>query len=259
MIDAHEIAVITGGRDRTPTLAEIERLVEMLRDFGTRVARLGECPSRKNERGEIVGSTDTAVAAYLRARRIVEVEDWPADWRAYGRAAGFMRNRWMVSGRKPGQLLDQPPARRVIAFEGGAGTADCRLAGYEAGIVVHYVQPVSEPRPWNRHHGKAPGVEIYCGKGTPVGNPFKDDVGRGEDRAASAAAVLERYKQWLWPRIQPGGPARAWLEAVPADAYLVCSCWPKHCHAEVIVRAWRWLDKSIQSRPADTDKACAKF
>ena len=238
---AKRIAVITGGRDRTPTLAELRRLEQMLADFEAEVVRHGACPPKKNERGEVVGSTDTLVAGYLRARGW-EVEAWPADWKTYGRAAGPIRNRWMVSGQLPGELLPKPPANTVIGFAGGKGTLDCRVAGYEAGLTVHHIWPVAEPRPWNSHHGKPPGPSLYCGRGTPVGNPDPLEL-RGRPRADAAVEALEVYRAWLWPKITAGPRydqrVVEYIRQLTPEHYAVCSCAPAHCHVEVVIDAWR--------------------
>jgi hypothetical protein len=50
-----------------------------------------------------------------------------ADWEAYGRAAGPIRNRRMIQEAKPDL---------VIAFPGGRGTADCVHWAREFGVVV---------------------------------------------------------------------------------------------------------------------------
>jgi len=232
------IVVITGGRDRTPTLAELEQLEQQLVDFGAERIRHGACPARKNKRGELVGSTDTLVAGYLRARGWA-VEPWPADWRTHGRAAGPLRNRAMISGRRPGEFV-AIPASTVVAFEGGVGTLDCRVAGYEAGIAVHHVWPVAEPRVWNRHHGKPPGPAIYCGEGTPVGNPWRDLKREpGQSRADAAVPVLARYRAWLWERLETDPAVLRYLRELTPEHYAVCSCWPAHCHVQIVIEAWR--------------------
>lgn len=242
--DHREVAVITGGRDRTPTHAELEQLEQLLADIGARVVRHGACPPRKNDRGELVGSTDTLVGGYLRARGWV-VEAWPADWTKHGRRAGPIRNREMISGRRPGQLVPEPRANVVIAFEGGTGTLDCRVAGYEASLVVHHIWPVDEPRPWNSHAGRPPGPSLYCGRPSPVGNPVALELAPGESRASAAVAALASYQAWLRSRITAGPDFdRAvvdYIEQLTPDHYAVCSCWPAHCHVEIVVKAWRWL------------------
>ena len=64
------IIVITRGRDRTPTIAELER-----------ARPLFEVASAVRE-GEARG-TDQSVAAWLRARDISRVEPFPADWDSF--------------------------------------------------------------------------------------------------------------------------------------------------------------------------------
>lgn len=58
-------------------------------------------------------------------------QPFPADWEAFGNAAGPMRNRRMLVTGKP---------HLVIAFPGGAGTADmvrkARLAGVPVATVT---------------------------------------------------------------------------------------------------------------------------
>ena len=55
-----------------------------------------------------------------------DVEAHPADWNAYGKAAGPIRNQRMLDAG----------ADLVIAFPGGRGTADMVRRSREAGIVV---------------------------------------------------------------------------------------------------------------------------
>lgn len=238
------IAVITGGRDRTPTLAELERLVELLQVLDATKVRHGACPPRKNERGELVGSTDTHVAGWLKARRIIDVEPWPADWKRHGRAAGPIRNREMIDGRRPGELVGDGVASAVISFEGGSGTRDCCDSAAERGIVVLHIEPVAEPRVWNRHHGKPPGPSVYCGEGSPVGNPWRPQP--GDDRSSMAVDSLEKYRRWLFERIKPGSPRFDqaivdWILALTPEHYVVCSCAPGLCHGDLLIRARRWL------------------
>jgi hypothetical protein len=48
--------------------------------------------------------------------RGIEVQTFKANWNAYGKAAGPIRNQHMIYEGKP---------HLVIAFSGGSGTADC--------------------------------------------------------------------------------------------------------------------------------------
>lgn len=66
--------------------------------------------------------------AYNWARdRGVDVLEFPADWKAHGRAAGPIRNRQMLAEGKPNE---------VVAFPGGRGTADMIRAARAAGVPV---------------------------------------------------------------------------------------------------------------------------
>jgi hypothetical protein len=31
------------------------------------------------------------------------------------------------------------------------------------------------------------------------------------------------------------------LQSITADDYIGCTCWPKRCHVEIVIAAWRWL------------------
>jgi hypothetical protein len=57
----------------------------------------------------------------------VQVCSFPAEWNTDGRAAGFLRNRRMIAEGKPDA---------VVAFPGGAGTADMIRAATGAGLKV---------------------------------------------------------------------------------------------------------------------------
>jgi len=239
------IAVLTGGRDRTPTRTELLDVVARLTKRGATTVRNGKC------RG-----TDVAVAAFLRARTELLVEDWPAEDFGAWPSCGPKRNRGMLDGDWRGEQVElalsghrcaKPPANFLIALKGGVGTADCCSAALgERWLPIEWIPDVDEPRIWNSHHGDPPGPSILVQRPTPLGNPWPLELRDGETRAEAAAAALRKYKQWLWSRIKPGGrhfdPAvRAALESITADHYLICSCWPRHCHAEVIIEAWRWL------------------
>jgi hypothetical protein len=94
----------------------------------------------------------------------------------------------------------------------------------------------------NRHHfrGKPlPDPHLYVGRGTPLGNPFKlSDLQPGEDRMV----ILDRYRRWLWEKIRENdAEVLAYFRRIKHETALVCSCAPKPCHADVIVRAWQWL------------------
>lgn len=234
------IAVITGGRDRTPTLFELEQLAKIIEIRGVTVLRHGDC------RG-----TDKAAAAWVKARGLAHIEPWSAEDFGTWPACGPRRNRAMLDGAGQTELFGSPLRPRadfLVAFAGGDGTADCRGAAQHRRLEIFDIAPATEPRPWNRHHGEPPGPAIYVGDGTPLGNPWRNwraELRDGETRADVAQRVLEKYRRWLWERINGGAKhdaaVVAALEEFSPNHYAVCSCWPNHCHAEVVIRAWRWL------------------
>jgi hypothetical protein len=103
--------LVCGGRDYEDTAAVWAALDHL---HGTRrIAVLIEGGARGADR-----------LAYQWAReRFVPVERYCADWQAFGKSAGFMRNQRMLDDGKP---------TACVAFPGGRGTADmmrrCRLA-----------------------------------------------------------------------------------------------------------------------------------
>lgn len=242
------IIAVTGGRDRTPTLAELERLARIIKETRASEVRHGACKRRKDARGRIIGSTDIEAAEYIQARGLASVSPWPADWTKYGDAAGPIRNRAMLDGRREGDLVPHGRVDLLVRFAGGRDTRDCSRAAAERSIQVVEIEPVAEPRIWNRHRSVPPGPALYIGgnakdpsKSSPLANPYRLDRRPGESRHDAAVRVLAEYRSWLWPQVRDGGPALEVLESITVEHYLVCSCWPADCHGEVVVRAWRWV------------------
>ncbi len=60
----------------------------------------------------------------------VEVTTYKADWQRYGKAAGPIRNERMLREAAPDA---------VVAFEGGAGTADMVRRALQAGVLCFRV------------------------------------------------------------------------------------------------------------------------
>ena len=57
----------------------------------------------------------------------IPVDEWPADWKAHGKAAGGIRNQ---------KMLDEGRPNIVLAFPGGRGTADMTSRAQRAGVRV---------------------------------------------------------------------------------------------------------------------------
>lgn len=103
---------VTGGRDFNDAEL-VRRTLSAIRFSKDDVLVHGAC------RG-----ADTLAAEV--ASRIGTQEPHPADWKKYGRAAGPIRNREMLSSG-----VDM-----LIAFPGGAGTRNCVMIAEELGIPV---------------------------------------------------------------------------------------------------------------------------
>lgn len=80
------------------------------------------------------------------------------------------------------------------------------------------------PRVFNIKHGNVPKSAKYCGRGSPVGNPFV--IGRDGTREE----VIEKFKCWA-----PTQPKV--MEAIHAlrGHDLSCFCKPKACHCDWIL------------------------
>lgn len=67
-----------------------------------------------------------------------DLEEYPADWEAYGRSAGYIRNKQMLVEGKPDL---------VLAFPGGKGTQNMIDIAEKAGVEVRkFERPNSEPQ-----------------------------------------------------------------------------------------------------------------
>lgn len=95
--------LVCGGRDYTNRNAVFEALDEVAeRHNGVRIIQGG------------AAGADALAREWCQARGCT-YENFPADWRTHGRAAGPIRNR---------QMLDEGKPHVVFAFPGGRGTAD---------------------------------------------------------------------------------------------------------------------------------------
>lgn len=69
---------------------------------------------------------DSWSALWARDRGVPE-EKYPANWDAYGKAAGHIRNKQMLVEGKPDLL---------VAFPGGRGTADMKRQATGVGMLI---------------------------------------------------------------------------------------------------------------------------
>lgn len=134
-MDAVKTILVCGGRD----YADAAKVDEVLGTVLVRaaMAHLGvtDRPMRILH-GDAAGA-DTLAKEWAEANG-VEAVPFPVllnEWRCYGKGAGPIRNARMVAQRPD----------LVVAFPGGAGTADCVRQAREAGIPVLTVQTPGRP------------------------------------------------------------------------------------------------------------------
>lgn len=77
------------------------------------------------------------------------------------------------------------------------------------------------PRVLNKHRDGMPLGSVYCGRGSPWGNPFKIGVHGTRDE------VCDRFEREILPK----------LDTLPLRGKdLVCFCAPKRCHCDALLR-----------------------
>lgn len=112
-------------------------------------------------------------------------------------------------------------------------------------VDLHLYGEAFEPAPTvvNRHHYRngLPQSAIYIGRGTPLGNPYT--------MAEHGERALDLYRRWLWAKIRSHDPSvMAALRQIGSRSLLVCSCKPRPCHGDVVVKAWLWLREQGRAR-----------
>jgi hypothetical protein len=80
---------------------------------------------------------------------------------------------------------------------------------------------MSARRLFNKHHGDAPADAVYIGRGSPWGNPYH--IGPHGDRGT----VIAAFEQNTLPLLD--------LRPLIGKS-LVCYCYPKACHGDIILR-----------------------
>jgi hypothetical protein len=105
------------------------------RDYRDGCALFGALDALEHDHGEIMiiqgGATGAdQLARHYAWRKGIEFWNYPADWKAHGKAAGPIRNQRMIDDGKPDLVLAAP---------GGKGTADMIARATKAGIPIQHV------------------------------------------------------------------------------------------------------------------------
>jgi predicted dinucleotide-utilizing enzyme len=95
--------LVCGGRD----YADKAKVYQTLDGF------LSDNPSVLHIIHGAARGADSLASQWAKDRGVTEIA-YPADWKAYGKQAGYIRNK---------QMLDEGKPDLVLAFPGGAGTA----------------------------------------------------------------------------------------------------------------------------------------
>jgi Domain of unknown function (DUF4326) len=86
----------------------------------------------------------------------------------------------------------------------------------------------------NTKHHVPTDADIYVGRGSPLGNPFRISI------SATREQVIGQYAEYLPRKIAEGNIEirrelnRVWKAAKAGDVNLVCFCAPRDCHANII-------------------------
>lgn len=107
--------LVCGGRDYADSVRVWVALDELRRRRPLELIMHGDAPG-----------ADRAAGAWARARGVRELK-FPANWRLFGKIAGPVRNQHMLWEGRPGA---------VVAFPGGAGTADMVRRAAAAGLPI---------------------------------------------------------------------------------------------------------------------------
>ncbi len=98
-----------------------------------------------------------------------------------------------------------------------------------------------------QHDNFGSGCLVVIDRTTKWGNPFR--IGQDGDRAA----VIEKFRRWLWEKIQ-----REELDLHElVDLHgceLGCHCHPLPCHGDVLARAAEWAAGYLDEMPKEVGR-----
>ena len=81
--------------------------------------------------------------------------------------------------------------------------------------------------------------DVYIGRGSVWGNPFRMNEATGQTRAV----VVAKHRIHLWNQIREGTITKQMLLSLDGKK-LGCYCAPQACHGDNIVKAVKWAKGS---------------
>ena len=95
----------------------------------------------------------------------------------------------------------------------------------------------------NKYRDQVPEGAVSIMRPGPWGNPYRvHDEGAWKGHGRKEA--IEKYRFWLWSRIQFEPEFKAKVAALHGKD-LVCCCAPKSCHGHVLERAAKWASETL--------------
>ena len=76
-------------------------------------------------------------------------------------------------------------------------------------------------------HCRNSGCDVYIGRPSIFGNPFKEDIDGTRDE------VIKKYETWLY-NSPDAEEVRQAIMKLPMDSVIGCWCKPKPCHGDII-------------------------
>jgi len=167
--------LVCGGRDYADADCVNRTLDRLLNPRNLPLASLGITIIHGGARGADALADKWAVTNY------VAVQEFLADWQTHGRRAGPIRNARMLTEGKPDL---------VVAFPGGAGTADMVKQARAAGVEVIEVEKRTHLGDTIRLYRKARGLSLQdVATRAHLSKPHVWGLERGHERNPTVATL----------------------------------------------------------------------
>jgi hypothetical protein len=145
-----------------------------------------------------------------------------AEWRTAGKPTSPKRMPFESEDIREWRKLT--PDERIKGLRAYAWASDRITAAQCEAHPLTISTPPNTPRVLNKKTDRIPANAIYCGRPSPLGNPFV--IGRDGNRKA----VCDKYEAWL-----PTQPKLVAMISSLKGRDLVCFCAPERCHCNFLL------------------------